>query len=481
MSRAQNLIFFQSDNHARDALGCYGNPVVQTPVLDRIARSGARFANAYTTCPICCPARAGIATGRYVHQNGCWDNAIVYDGRIPSWMHRLRDAGQEVVSVGKLHFRSAEDDNGFSEEILPMHIFEGRGGVTMLLRWNGQEPQALGQWDLYMAKSGVGESHYQDYDRDITQRAIAWLGDPARRSDRPWTLFVSYVSPHPPFMVPQRLLDLYDPQRIALPPAFRPGERPDHPAIRHLRAVMDFRDMTDEGALRRVAAAYYALITHVDEQIGQVMKAAEELGLLDSTRVLYTSDHGELYGAHGLFGKACLYEGSAGVPLLISGAGVPEGRVVNQLVSHVDLFPTILEGAGLSPHAADRDLPGVSLFPAMHGAETARPVFAEYHAAGSSSGSFMLREGDLKLVYHVGLPAQLFDLAKDPQELRDLVADGTGLQIAARLEGSLRKICDPEEVDARARHDQKAKAAFWGGREAILKAANFAYTPPPAA
>ena len=163
----------------------------------------------------------------------------------------------------------------------------------------------------------------------------------------------------------------------------------------------------------------------------------------------------------------------------MSGAGVPPGRVVGQLVSHVDLFPTILEGAGLAPNEADRALPGVSLFGAMRGEESARPVFAEYHAAGSSSGSFLLREGDLKLVYHVGLPAQVFDLAADPQELRDLVADGTGQEIAARLERALRKICDPEEVDARARRDQKAKAEFWGGREAILKAANFAYTPPP--
>jgi len=482
MTRRQNLIFFQSDNHARDALGCYGNPVVRTPVLDRIAQRGARFANAYTTCPICCPARAGIATGRYVHQNRCWDNAIVYDGRVPSWMHRLRESGQEVVSIGKLHFRSSDDDNGFSREILPMHIFEGRGGVTMLLRWDGGEPQALGQWDLYMSKSGVGESHYQDYDIDITREAIAWLKDHAAKSDRPWTLFVSYVSPHPPFTVPRRLYDLYDPERIPLPPAFRPGERPDHPAIRHLRTIMDFREMTDETALRRIAAAYYALITHVDEQIGQVMKAAEELDLLQSTRIAYTSDHGELYGAQGLFGKACLYEGSAGVPLLMAGAGIPENRVVNQLVSHVDLFPTILDGAGVTPSPDDRDLPGVSLFPAMRGEEAAgRPVFAEYHAAGSSSGSFMLREGDLKLVYHVGLPPQLFDLGRDPKELRDLAADGSHREEIARLESRLREICDPEAVDAQARRDQKAKVAFWGGREAVLKVANFAYTPPPQA
>jgi choline-sulfatase len=122
MTEPRNLVYFQSDNHNRSYLGCYGHGLARTPVLDRMAGRGVRFANAYAASALCCPARASLATGRFPHQTGYWDNAIVYDGRVPSWMHRLRGQGHHVASVGKLHYRSGDDDNGFAEELLPMHI-----------------------------------------------------------------------------------------------------------------------------------------------------------------------------------------------------------------------------------------------------------------------------------------------------------------------------------------------------------------------
>jgi choline-sulfatase len=115
MPAPANLLFLLSDNHNRALAGCYGHPKATTPHLDRIAASGVRFANAYSASPLCCPARAALATGRFPHQTGFFDNAIVYDGSTPSWMHRLREQGHHVASIGKLHFRSTEDDNGFSE------------------------------------------------------------------------------------------------------------------------------------------------------------------------------------------------------------------------------------------------------------------------------------------------------------------------------------------------------------------------------
>lgn len=474
-----NLLFFLSDNHARGMAGCYGHPVVETPTLDALAASGARFASAYTASPICCPARASLATGRYPHQTGYWDNAIVYDGRMASWMHRLRDAGYETASVGKLHFRSSEDDNGFAEEIAPMHILNGKGGVSMLLRWSDEEPVNRGQWELYLEKSGVGETHYQHYDIEISQRAIAWLDAKARRNGKPWALFVSYVSSHPPFTVPQRLWDRYAHADLPLPPAFGPDVRPEHPAVAHLRAKMGFQAMTDPDALRRIQRAYCALVTHLDEQIGRVIDAASGLGLLDATRIIYTSDHGEAAGAHGLFGKYTLYEPSAGVPLIMAGPDVPRGAAIDEPVSHVDLFPTLVEGAGLDPHPADRDIGGESLWPVLAGARRSRAVFAEYHAAGSRAGMFMLRERNEKLIYHVGAPPQLFDLAADPEERRDLAPTPAGAVRAAELTQALRRICDPEAVDRRVKADQRAKAAFWGGNAAILKEGLLVYTPPP--
>ena len=479
MTRPANLILFQSDNHNGHLMGCQGHPLVQTPVMDRIAASGVRFANAYCTSPLCCPSRSSLATGRYPHQTGYWDNALTYDGRVPTWHHRLREQGHNVSAIGKLHYRSSEDDNGFTEEIVPMHLHEGKGAIKNLLRGYGAEPAKDDGsfWKLYIERSGVGATHYQDYDRDITARSIAWLKQHAGNSDKPWVLYVSYISAHPPFTVPQRLWDLYPESSMPLPPAFRPGQRPEHPAVEFLRHMDGMRVMTDEAALRRIAAGYFALITHLDEQIGTVLKAAEELGLLNRTRVAYTSDHGELFGAQGVFGKKNLYEGAIRVPLLISGPGVPQGRVVQQHASHVDLFPTLVAGAGASLTAADADLPGIDLWPAIGGHETRRTTFAEYHAQGSKVGAFVVRDGAMKLIYHVGMPPQLFDLARDPDETHDLAATDANTVLA--LGQLLRNICDPEAIDARAKADQRKAADAWGGAAKLLGETQILFTPPP--
>jgi choline-sulfatase len=237
--------------------------------------------------------------------------------------------------------------------------------------------------------------------------------------------------------------------------------------------------ITDEALVRKIAAGYLGLIAHLDEQIGKVLAKLEDLGLMESTRIVYTSDHGDLAGEHGLLGKCCMYEGSIGVPLLMCGPGVPAGGVARQIASHVDLFPTIAAGVGAELSAEDASLPGTSLWPAAQGHEVERTGFAEYHAVGSKTGVFMLREGALKLVYYVGMPPQLFDLAADPDEVHDLVKEGTGLERARALEAKLRTICDPEAVDAEAKASQRAWADHWGGREAVAAEGFLVYTPPP--
>lgn len=471
-----NLLFFMSDNHARSAMGCSGNPLIHTPALDALAARGTRFANAYTASPLCCPARAALATGRFPFQTGFWDNAIVYDGSVPSWMHRLRNAGHDVVSVGKLHFRTSDDDNGFSQELAPMHILNAKGGVSMLLRWSDEEPINRGQWELYLEQSGPGSSHYQEYDAEISRLAMDWLKRHAGRKTQPWALFVSYVSPHPPFCVPQELLDLYPLDRVPLPPLYRSLERPLHPSLAHLRHIMGFQAMDDEASLRRITASYYALVTHLDRQIGAVLEAARELGMLENTRIIYTSDHGEALGAHGLFGKANLLDPGAGVPLLMCGPGVPAGHVATAPVSHVDLYPTIVEGAGLAVDPADGGLLGHSLH---HMATRQSPVFAEYHAAGSRRGAFMLRSGDYKLIHHVDAPPQLFNMVRDPIEAHDLAADPVARDRLDDMQRQLHALCDPQAVDLRARADQRRKADYWGGNAAILKEGLLVYTPPP--
>lgn len=129
----RNLLFILSDEHNRDIAGCYGHPFVQTPHLDALAGQGARFNAAYCNSPICVPSRASLATGRYVHELGNWDNAAPYDGTARSWHHALRDAGVDTASIGKLHYRGG-DDYGFCEELIPLHVLNGTGDLKGLFR-----------------------------------------------------------------------------------------------------------------------------------------------------------------------------------------------------------------------------------------------------------------------------------------------------------------------------------------------------------
>ena len=149
-----------------------------TPNIDALAARGARFTNAYTPCPICVPARAALATGRWVHQIRAWDNAAPYHGEPPSWHHRLRSSGHRVVSIGKLHFRATADDNGFSEEILPLHVLDGKGDLIGMLR---EPPAERGSMPALAKSAGPGSSTYNDYDRAIAAAACQWIAAQASR------------------------------------------------------------------------------------------------------------------------------------------------------------------------------------------------------------------------------------------------------------------------------------------------------------
>ena len=182
---------------------------------------------------------------------------------------------------------------------------------------------------------------------------------------------------------------------------------------------------------------------------------------------------------HGIMGKANHYEHALGVPLLMSGAGVPVGKVVEQISSHVDLFPTIAEAVGVELREEDQTLPGSSLWPAVTGMSEARTAFAEYHAMGALNAGFAYRSGRHKLIYHVGMPSQLFDLEADPLEERDLMLEVEHHPVAKQLEAELRLIVDPEDIDRRAKADQLAHAEKFGGVEEVAKAGVFSASPIP--
>jgi len=474
----QNLLVLMSDEHNSRVMGAAGHALARTPHLDRLAARGTRFTGAYTTSPICVPARAGFATGRYQHEIGYWDNADPYDGAVPSWHHLLRARGHRVVSIGKLHFRGLPgDDHGFSEELLAMHVLDGIGDVKGLVREN--IPRRNG-YDKLAKLASPGESPYTHYDRSIAARAQAWLRDEARRQhERPWALFVSFVCPHFPLVAPPEFYGLYPHERIPLPKQYLPNERPDHPYLRDYAACMayDLGFEGDHAKVRRAIAGYLGLVSFMDDNVGKVLHALEEAGLGGNTRVVYTSDHGDNVGARGLWGKSTLYEESAGVPLLIAGAGIHAGVQCATPASHVDLFPFILESAGC-PMPEER-YHGVSPLALSAPEHAERAVLSEYHAIGSTGGITMLRKGRWKYVHCVRYRPQLFDLGKDPEELVDLAGDPAHRSTLATLEAELRRFCDPEEVDARAKRRQAELLARYGGREAALARGDLNYTPAP--
>jgi len=472
-----NLLFIMSDEHSRRVLKCYGHDMIQTPNLDRLAARGVRFSDAYCNSPICVPSRASFHTGDYPHRIRFWDNAMPYDGSIASWGHRLRAAGHRAAAIGKLHFRSAGDDNGFAQEAMPLHVVNGVGDPSGLLR----RPLVPRRGALKLAsQAGRGDSDYQRYDEEITNAAERWLCEVApRHGGKRWVLFVSFVCPHFPLIARPRWYDLYPEERVPRPRFYAEDERPDHPYIAALRECQIYDKGFDEARLRKAIAAYFGLVSFVDHNVGRLLATLTATGLAGQTRVIYTSDHGDHLGARGLWGKSSMYEESVGVPMIYAGPGIPEGFVCREPVSLVDCFPTILECVGAAPNPGDQNLPGASLDTLARGLAPPRTILSEYHAAGAATGAFMIRKGPYKYVHYVGMPPQLFDLDLDPDEANDLGRDPRYAGVSADCEALLRRIVDPEAVNAQAFADQEARIRALGGREAILAKGSLAYSPVP--
>ena len=473
----QNLLVIMSDEHNPKMLGCAAHEMVRTPNLDRLAERGTRFTAAYTNSPICIPARAAFATGRYVHETGYWDNAMPYDGRVPGWGHRLQRDGRRVESIGKLHFRGPGLDTGFDRQIDPMHVMDGIGQVWGSVR----DPLPESRPSRMLTGIGPGLSSYNRYDRLIADRTKAWLGDAARGSDeRPWVLFVGFVAPHFPLKVPEEYYALYPLDRLPerkLDPAHG---HPRHPWVERMAAFQQVdRQLSPEERLM-ATAAYFGLCTYLDALVGEVLDSLEATGLAGSTRVIYTSDHGDNVGARGLWGKSNMYEESAGIPLIISGADVDRGAECDTPVSLVDGYATVLAATGLTPLDHETELPGRSWFD-IAGSPTdhERVVFSEYHAASSPSGAFTVRRGAEKYIHYVGYEPELFDLARDPEEASNIASGGEGRRRAAAYERMLRAICDPEDVDRRAKDDQNALVERFGGRDAAFGTGTPGATPVP--
>jgi choline-sulfatase len=474
MRNSNNLLFIISDEHQARALSCAGHPIVRTPNIDRLAARGTRFTAAYTPCPICVPARASLATGRYVHDIRYWDNAMGYDGRVPGWGAQLHANGVRVESIGKLHYANDAAQTGFDRQHLPMHLADGIGQV-----WGSVRDPIPGARDdiLRFREVGAGFSKYNAYDETIRDAAVAWLRD-AARDERPWMLFVGFVAPHFPLIAPRRFVNLYPPAEMPLPKLTPQNGYVRHPWLQAQESYMptDYEFGSDDEKRRRAISAYYALCTMMDEHVGAIYAALEETGAVENTTVIYTSDHGEALGERAHWGKSNLYGECTQIPLVMVGPDVPAGSCCDAPVNLIDLAPTFLSAFGLD----NPTLPGRSLLEiAGEPTDCVRGSFSEYHAVGAPSGAFMLRRGRWKYHEYVGYPSELFDLASDPDETINKVDDPSCADILATLRGELRRIVDPGAADRQAKADQRVLVERFGGRDTAFRLGTKGATPAP--
>ena len=449
-----NIVLVMSDQHNKHIAGCYGDRVIRTPHLDALAERGVTFTNAYGNFPLCAPARMTFMTGRQPCELGIWDNGGMLGSDVPTFAHALGIAGYETVLCGRMHFNGPDQRHGFHRRIFPEVSGHAAG---QLVGTNGFRRTS-------MEVSGPGRNHYLLYDEQCTAAGVEWLAERTRGSDdRPFCLVVGLVGPHCPFVCPRDLFDYYHP-RIDVPrcPADYIGRM--HPYARGFRRQSRIEDLTDE-EIRRTRAAYYGMIEFDDRMVGQLVQALREAGLADNTAVIYTSDHGDMAGEHGLWWKMSFYEGSAGVPLVASFPGrFREGETEPAVVSLVDLAPTLarIGGAPEIPGATGRSLMDLLT---GDGAPADRVAFAELWCGptwtdqGPSGGpARMLRRGDWKCnVYH-NEPAELFNLADDPDEMVDRAADPTCRDTLDRMVADIRRDWDPAAVDAAAQAQSDMRA-----------------------
>ena len=358
-----NFVIIMSDQHNARIMGCAGDPVVRTPNLDRLARSGVRFTGAYCAAPLCNPSRTAFLTSLVPSDTGVWTNAGVLSPHVPTFLHALALAGYETVLCGRMHLRP-DQDAGF-ERYLVGEVGSGKRPAGGL--FEGKiPPETVGQKYLTMSAVGPGRSAYIAYDDDVTRRAVEFItARTARAPERPLCLIVGLLLPHCPYICPKELFEEYM-DRVTLPEVPPGYEKGLHPALRRWRATRGVEKITPEQA-RKARAAYCGLVTYMDARIGEVLGALDAAGMSENTVVAYLSDHGEMAGEHGMWWKDSFYEGACGVPMIwrIPGraqleppAGAPAGSEVHSVVSLVDVGPTLLDlaGAGPLPHVRGRSL-----------------------------------------------------------------------------------------------------------------------------
>jgi choline-sulfatase len=461
--RQPNILMIMADQLSALALPAYGHPIVRTPHLDRLAAQGVVFEKTYCNFPLCAPSRASLMSGQLASRVGVYDNAAEFPASVPTLAHGLRALGYATCLSGKMHFVGPDQLHGF-EERLTTDIYPADFGWTP--NWDAPE-ERIDWWYHNMAsvrQAGVAEATNQlDFDEEVAFQAERRLADHVRCPDgRPLFLCASFTHPHDPYAVPRLYWERYRPDEVDPPlvPAL-PREAMDAHSLRLTRVCdMPAVAITD-AELRRARHAYYGEIAYVDDRIGQLLAALDRFGLRDDTVVLVTADHGEMLGERGLWYKMHFFEWALRVPLILNAPGRFAAHRVTQPVSLVDVLPTLLEVAGGLVDPAMQGA-GRSLVPlAAGGPAEPRPVLAEYTAEGALAPILMVRDGALKLIWSEADPPLLFDLDRDPRELRNVAQDPAYAAHLDRLLESVRENWDPAALRAAVVARQRARRFTW--------------------
>ena len=433
MTKSKNILWIMVDQMRADCLGMMGNSAVQTPNLDALAHRGVAFENVFAQFPICTPSRASIFTGRYVHSHGAWCNGVPISREAILLPEYLRDCGFDTSIIGKLHLFPQESDHGFNyRELHEEHLDDSLSGYVDFLNRNGQKGGLPGnQTDWQNKPIGICtmDEPYEET-RWVANRARNWMRE-IRKENQPFFLYSSFLRPHSPYNPLERFARMYDDTKID-PPAFDSEEWDRIPPRHRMYAESkDFNHTSEEWTQLRLH--YYALCTQVDESVGALLQALEDTGLAEDTLVLFTSDHGDYVGDHGLYGKGHPWDSAIHVPLIVYDPTDPGNGVrYPGLVESIDILPSVLDLVGLDiPQAVQ----GKSFMPAVRGEveEHRSAVFSETvtHTNAQDVGPLFsvcperhlitIRTKRWKYIHYVDEPGELYDLDSDPGERRNLI------------------------------------------------------------
>ena len=445
--RPDNILFVFTDQHRHDVMGCAGHPVVATPTLDRIAAEGVRFTRAWCQSPICQPSRASVITGRYPSDLGVIGNTGGFDPTWPTVMKNLQAVGYETATVGKTHYHESYAPSGteafdmrdrapFVQEFGWDHVLEEYDKylhcATHLRTPYVDHLDAHGHLDAYREQiRGIfrltpthwrGETSVLPAELDLTNfladEAIGWLR--GRDATQPFFLKLAFVQPHVPLVDDPTWAARYADADIDLPDMTPPVKAPELWG-KYLSVLDDHSQVStvDADFVRAGIRHYLGMVSLIDERLADVMRTLEELGELDRTWIVYTCDHGEMLGSHGLWAKMNFYAPSVQVPLLIRPPGGMAPRTEDSLAELTDVTATLAAIGGADAPAGGA---GVSLLPALDGPIVGREqVFSRI---GNFAG---VRTDRHRATVHVpsATPCELFDLDGDPGELENRVADET--------------------------------------------------------